>query len=132
MYHGAFYTKLSQGIIGREARKPRLVGCMVATVRIMLVQMFKELFGRSLLSMSAHKPRGGEHRDTPCSQMDVDTNRDILSAEIFFVTLYHRRIGFAVNVFCFYKFTCNCPYVYLFSSLLSGESLSGKGADSPR
>ena len=64
--------------------------------------------------------------------MDVNTNRDILSAEIFFVTLYHRRIGFAVNVFCFYKFTCNCPYVYLFSSLLSGESLSGKGADSPR
>ena len=63
--------------------------------------------------------------------MDIDTDGDILSAEIFFVTLYHRRIGFAVNVFCFYKFTSNYLYVYFFLLSLLGGSLSGEGADSP-
>ena len=54
-------------------------------------------------------PEGGKHRDAPCSQMDIDTDGDILPAEIFFVTLYHRRIGFAVNVFCFLQIYKQLP-----------------------
>ena len=64
--------------------------------------------------------------------MDIDTDGDILPAEIFFVTLYHRRIGFAVNVFAFTNLQAIAFTSIFFLLTPLGGSPSGEGADSPR
>ena len=94
MHYLAVDAKFAKRVAGRVPAEPRLVHGVVRAAVVVLPQMVKERLGAGGLTELLHKARLGEHRHRPLAQMDINSHENVLSFEIFFVTLHsvtHKR-----------------------------------------
>lgn len=90
----AVYSVRQKGVVGGEAREAALVYGAVRSARIVAAQMLEEGLGLRRLAVLALESVISHYRHVPALQMDVNSNVDILSAEIIFVTLSHGCVSF--------------------------------------